>query len=99
MNLGETVIIMVLKVCFYVRASLCGLHVPNIFGVRAGFDVDTSHVFPQGVLATITLIWGVAGLVGARAYTRCEVGFLLCSVAVTALSGSGSAPKFLEQVP
>ena len=33
-----------------------------VFGVRAGFDVDTSHVFPQGVLTTVTLAGGVAGV-------------------------------------
>ena len=35
----------------------------NVFGVRAGFDMDTSHVCPQGVLAVVTLmgVWLVLG--------------------------------------
>ena len=70
---------------------------PNAFGRRAGFDVDASHVFPQGVLAAIALVGGGAGDGGASAGARCEIGFPLCSVAITALSGTGSAPKLLEQ--
>ena len=69
---------------------------PNVFSARAGFDVNASHLFPYGVLATITLIEGVAGVVGAKACTECEVGLPFCSVA---LSGVGSAPKWLEQKP
>lgn len=34
---------------------------PSVFHGRDGFDVDTSHVFPRGVLTAITLIEGVAG--------------------------------------
>ena len=41
--------------------TICRLHVPNAFGGRARFDVDTSHVFPQDVLAVITLVPCVAG--------------------------------------
>ena len=37
---------------------------PSIFDVRAGFNVDASHIFPQCVLATITLIIGVMPCVG-----------------------------------
>ena len=40
-------------------SSLCRLHVLNVFGVRPGYDMDTSHVFPHGVLVTITFIVGV----------------------------------------
>ena len=40
---------------------------PSVFAVRAGFDVDTSHIFPQGMLATVTLVGDVAGDGGARA--------------------------------
>ena len=47
--------------------SLCRLYRPNAFGKRAGFDVDTSHVFPQGVLAAITFVVDVAGDRGAKA--------------------------------
>ena len=72
---------------------------PNAPGVRDGFDVDTSHVFPHHVLATTTLVGGVAFDGGARVCAGCEAGFPLCSVAITTLSGAGSAPKLLEWKP
>ena len=37
-------------------ASLYSLYVPSGFDGRAGFDVNISHIFPQGVLAAITLV-------------------------------------------
>ncbi|KAJ8781338.1 hypothetical protein J1605_011322 [Eschrichtius robustus] len=39
------------------QASLC---VPSAFGGRAGFGVETSHIFPQDVLVAISLVgeWG-----------------------------------------
>ena len=45
------------------------------FGWRAGFDMAASHVFPQGVLAAVTLLRGVAGDGGARAGAGREVDF------------------------
>lgn len=48
---------MVWKGYSYVGASLCRLCMPVPF-MGDGFDVDTSHVFPQGVLTAITLIEG-----------------------------------------
>lgn len=56
MNLGETV-----TYCSFGDMFLCGsilyrFHVPTAFTWRAGFDMDTSHVFPQGVLVAIALI-------------------------------------------
>ena len=62
---------MVLKGSFYVGASLRSLHESNIFGVRAVFDMDACHVFPQCVLAVIPLIGGVIGVVVTRACTVC----------------------------
>ena len=53
------------------------LHVSNIFGVRAGFGVDDSHIFPQSVLAIIPLIRGVIGVVVTRPCTECEAGYWL----------------------
>ena len=32
------------------EASLCTRCVFDVFGVRVLFDMDTNHVFPQGVL-------------------------------------------------
>ena len=46
--------------------SLCRLHVSNFFGGRAGFDVDASHILPQGVLAAITLVGGMATFQGRK---------------------------------
>ena len=68
-------------------------------GWRAGFDVDASHVFPQGIMATVTLVRGGAGDGGARAVAGCETRLLLCSVAVTGLSSVGSDPKLVKQKP
>lgn len=36
--------------------SLYGLHVPDFFGGRTGFDMDICHFFPQDVLTAITLV-------------------------------------------
>lgn len=48
---------------------------PSVFGVRAGFDVDANHIFPRGVLDTVTLIECVAGMGGAREPPAgCEAG-------------------------
>ena len=40
--------------------------------VRAVFDVDASNIFPQGGLATISLIGSVTSIEGATVYTRCK---------------------------
>lgn len=79
--------------------SLYRLHVPIVIGRRAGFDVDTNPIFPQGVRAAFALVEYGAGDGEARAGTRCEVGPLLCSVVVSALSGVGSDPRLLESKP
>lgn len=62
-----------------------------------GFDLDQSHIFLQGVLATITLVRGGPGIGGARA--RAEVGFPLFSLAITSLLEMGYDPKLLKQKP
>ena len=38
----------ILKGCSYAEVSLYSLCVPSGFGGRAGFEVNTSQVFPQG---------------------------------------------------
>lgn len=38
----------------------------SVFGVRAGFDMSASHIFPQGVLTMIPLIWGMVGAEGLK---------------------------------
>ena len=85
----KQLLIEVLKACPYVGALLYNLCVPSGFGGRARFDVHTSHVFPQGAVAAITLVGGGAG-------ARCDLGLLLCSVANTTLLGTGTGPKLLE---
>lgn len=65
----------------------------DIFGERAGFNMDTSHIFLQGVLAVFPLIGSVVGVGGCKACVGYEVGFPLSSVAVTILSGAGPAPR------
>ena len=97
MKLGETVIYPGLEGLSSVGAFLHSLHVPSSFDGRAGSDMSTSHIFPQGVLAASILVGGGAGEGGAEARARCEAGLLLCSVAITALLGAGSDPKLLEQ--
>lgn len=44
-------------------------------GGRDGFDIDTNHVFPQGVLAATTFARDGAGDGRARAGSGCKVGF------------------------
>ena len=61
--------------------------------------MNTSHVFPQGVLAAVTLVGDEAEDGGARARARCELGLLLFSVSVITLSGVRAGPKLLEQKP
>ena len=47
MSLGETVISCDLEERFYEGASLCRLCVSSVFGERAVFGMDASHIFPQ----------------------------------------------------
>lgn len=81
------------------RESSCRLHVPNDFDRKAGFDVDSSCVFPQGVLVALTLVKCGVGARMAKAGTGCEAGFLLCLVVIIDLSGMGSDPELLEKKP
>ena len=75
------------------------LHVPSGFGGRAGSDVSMSLILPHGVLAALTMVGCGAGDGGSRARARCEPGLLLCSEASTALLGTGSGLKLLEEKP
>ena len=61
MKLLRQLPIVVLKGCPYVGASLYCLCVFSGFGGRAGFDVNTSHVFAQGVPAAMALVGGGTG--------------------------------------
>lgn len=48
--------------------------VPIALGWRARFDVDSSHIFPQGVLSAITLVGGGPGDGWAGTGAECEPG-------------------------
>ena len=88
MKLGETVTYPGLEEYPCVGMSICSPYLPSGFGGRAGSDVSMSHIFPQGVLAAITLVGGGAGYGGAKARASCELGLLLCLVAITFLLGT-----------
>ena len=60
--------ILVLQGWSYVGMYLCKQHVFNPFDDRDQFDVAASHVFPQGVLAAITLVGGAAADRGVRVW-------------------------------
>lgn len=79
--------------------SLCSLLVSSGFVGRAESEVSTGYIFPQGVLAVTTLVAGRARDGGDRARARCELAFLLCSMAIATLSGVGPGIKVLEQKP
>ena len=87
-----------LKGFSYVDVSLYGLYLPMAFGGRAGFDVNASHVFLQGVSASTPLVGDLTHEGGARAYARCEVALPFCSLAICALSKLRS-PKLPERKP
>ena len=57
----------------------------------------TSFVFPWAVLLALPLVEGVAGGEGAGAGARYGAGHPFCSVTLTALVGTESDPKLLEQ--
>lgn len=61
MNLEEAVIYCDMKRCFSVAASLGRLCESSIFGAKAVFGMDASHIFPQRALA-IPLIGAVTGV-------------------------------------
>ena len=80
-------------------ASLCQLHVPSAFDGRAGFDMEASHVFPQGVLTAVTLVQGGTRDRGARVGARYEARLPLCSVAIITLQGQGLIPGCCSRSP
>ena len=68
-------------------------------GRRARTEVSTRCVFLQGVLAVTALVGGRDGVRGARARARCNLGFLLCSLANPILSGVRLGSMGLEEEP
>ena len=63
------------------------------FGGRTGSDLIMSYIFPQGMLAAITLVGHGLKIEGLDP----EPGFLLCSVANTTQLGAKPGPKLLKQ--
>ena len=92
----KQLLIMVLKGCPFVGASLYSLFVPSGIVGRAGSDVSMSYIFPQGMLTVITLVGAGAGADEARARVRCtRVSPLLSGQ--DHLIGERLGPKLLEQ--
>lgn len=63
--------------CPCVDVFLYSLCVPSGFGGKARYEVSVGHIFPQCVLAAITLTGGGAVDEGARARAKGEPGLLL----------------------
>lgn len=68
------------------------------FGGKLGFDMKTSHVFPQNVLAGITFIAGEAEDGGSGAENSYKPGLPLCSTVIMTSphQGQGWVPGFLS---
>ena len=72
--------------CGLEGVSLCGsipnsLSVPNGFGGRVGFDMNSSDVF-SGHVGIYPLVGGEARGGGARAEASCKTKFPFCLVAI-----------------
>ena len=79
MNLGNSYLVWSCG-CSMWECPLYRLHVLSAFSGRAGFNVDTSHNFPQGVLAAITLVGDGTANWGARGRTFPLLSGCHCSV-------------------
>ena len=84
MNLGKTVARCGVERVFLCESIPVQTHVLNAFGGRAACDLDKNHIFPWGVLATITMVGDGARDAWTRAGAGCEVGHTLFSVAIIA---------------
>ena len=83
---------MILKGYFYVWGLSVDLVYPGSLVVMAVVIVDTSHIFPQSVLAAITLIRSVIGVGEAKAQAQ-SVSRTFCLLSgCHFLSGLRSAP-------
>ena len=70
---------------------------PVVLVRELDFDMNPSHIFPQGVLVTITSLGGRAMERVVRTRGRSEPRLPLYSVAVPTLSGVGLRSKLLKQ--
>lgn len=99
MKLVETVISSALEGMFLCGCDTVYLHVSRGFGGKARSDVSMSHIFPQGVLAAITLVEYGAWDGGARVRARCELRLLLYSAVNTTLMGTGQVLSCWSRSP
>ena len=70
---------------------------PVVLVRELDFDMNPSHIFSQGVLATISSLGGRAMERVVRTRGRSEPRLPLYSVAVPTLSGVGLRSKLLKQ--
>ena len=68
-----------------------------MFSVRAGFDVDTSHTFPQSGKITITLMGGMVGAEGPKACSLCEEGLPLVLWLLLSYKGLDLLPRYCRR--
>lgn len=83
--------------CSDIGTSLYRLCVPSAFDETGGFDMDSSCVLLQGMLAAITLVRGKDADGTARAGAECEVGLPLCLMVISTLMEVLSDPTLLKQ--
>lgn len=98
MHLGEITTYCEAERVFLYESVLIQTASAQCFSGKAGFDMDTSHVFPQSVLAAVTLIGSGVRDWEARADIRYEAGLPFSSVAIAVLFGVGSDPKYWGKI-
>ena len=74
MNLSETVIYFHFKRMLLCRNAAVQTALPNAFSGEARFDMDISHIFPQGLLAALSFVGGGAGDGGGRVFIQHGLG-------------------------
>ena len=93
LNLVRQLPVSVLKGCSSVGEPLCRLCETSTFRGRADFDVDDCHIFPQGMLTTISIVVSDTGDGLARAGIQYEAGLSLCSVTISPEPNLGLSPS------
>ena len=71
---------------------LCRLCVFCVFGARAGFSADASHILPQDMLAVMSFVQGMIGVGGPKTCAQCARGIPPCSVASLSCQGQSCSP-------
>lgn len=73
MNLSETVTYFSFKGMLLCRNVPVQTALSNAFSGKARFDMDVSHIFPQGLLAALTFVGGLE-MEGARVFIQRGLG-------------------------